>query len=65
MFQTDGPVSKNDLSPNSFVFTRGMTMVRVWDAERNSLVRVSGCTKPEEGKKIPRGFAGEEIDEDG
>ena len=38
---------KNDLSPNSFVFTRGMTKVRVSDAEHNFLVGVSGCIRPE------------------
>ena len=31
MFQTDG----KDLSPNVFVFTRGVTKVRVSDADRN------------------------------
>ena len=34
---------KNGLSPNSFVFTRGMTKVRLSDAERNFLVGVYAC----------------------
>ena len=33
VFQTDGPLEENDLSPDTFVFvfTRGMTKVRVSD----------------------------------
>ena len=35
MFQTDGPAKGKDLSPNVFVFTWGVTKVRVSDADRN------------------------------
>ena len=34
---TDGPAQENNISPNVFVFTRGVTMVRVSDADRNCL----------------------------
>ena len=40
LFQTDGLVQENDLLPNSFVFTLGMTKVRVSD-----LVEVYGCIR--------------------
>ena len=33
---------RNDLSPNAFVFTRGMTKVRMSDADRNCPVGVYG-----------------------
>ena len=33
--------------PNSFVFIRGMTNVRVSDAEHNFLVEVYGCIRSE------------------
>ena len=42
MFQTDGPAKEKDLSPNVFVFTRGVTKVRVSDADRNCLAGVYG-----------------------
>ena len=45
LFQTDGLVQENDLLPNSFVFTLGMTKVRVSDAEHNFLVEVYGCIR--------------------
>ena len=35
--QTDGPAYENDLSPNVLMFTRGVTKVRVSDADRNCL----------------------------
>ena len=35
LFQTDGPVQGNDLLPDSFLFTRGMTKVWVSNAEHN------------------------------
>ena len=46
-FQTYWPIQENDLSPSKFVFTRGMTKVRVSEAERNSLVGVYDCTRSE------------------
>ena len=35
-----GQHKKKDLSPNVFVFTRGVTKVRVSDADRNCLAGV-------------------------
>ena len=42
MFQTDGPMSKNDPSRDSVVLTQVATKLRVSDADRNFLVRVYG-----------------------
>ena len=47
LFQTFGPVQEIDFSPNNSVFTRGMTKVRVSDAEHNFLVGVYGCIRSE------------------
>ena len=45
LFQTDGPVSENGLSPNSFVFTLGVTKARVLNAECNFLVGLYCCIR--------------------
>ena len=49
LYQTDGPVEEIDPSPNSFVFTRGMTKIRVW------LCKI---------RKILRGVAGNGVEAD-
>ena len=61
LFQIDGPAYDNDLSPNVFVFTRGVTNVRVSDADRNCL---AGVQELKEIGQILRGCSRDGIETD-